>query len=309
VIERLIGRLTHWAAAVCLVLTILVHVTFAHVPPSRQTAGVPDLYFRSGAAVKRLALSYDALLADLYWMRALQYFGKTRLDPGRDKRYDELYPLLDITTTLDPRFTIAYRFGAVFLAETYPDGPGRPDLAISLLEKGVAADPGRWQYLQDIGFVHYWWLHDYQSAGRWFERASRVPGAPEWLAPLAGVTLTKGGNRADARRLWQHLLDSAEHEYVRRIAQYRLTQLGVLDELDRLNAQLDRVRADSGRGVTSWAPLAARGWISAIPPRDPAGVPYALDSTTGRADLSIWSPYYPLPVDPEDGSSQQGERP
>ena len=51
--------------------------------------------------------------------------------------YPLLYPLLDLTTTLDPRFNIAYRFGAIFLAEPYPGGPGRPDLAIALLEKGL----------------------------------------------------------------------------------------------------------------------------------------------------------------------------
>ena len=30
--------------------------------------------------------------------------------------YPLLYPMLDITTTLDPRFSIAYRFGSIFLA-------------------------------------------------------------------------------------------------------------------------------------------------------------------------------------------------
>ena len=52
--------------------------------------------------------------------------------------YDLLYPLLDLTTTLDPLFNIAYRFGAIFLAEAYPAGAGRPDLAVALLEKGIA---------------------------------------------------------------------------------------------------------------------------------------------------------------------------
>ena len=55
-----------------------------------------------------------------------------------DADYALLYPLLDITTTLDPLFNIAYRFGAIFLAEAYPAGAGRPDLAIALLEKGIA---------------------------------------------------------------------------------------------------------------------------------------------------------------------------
>lgn len=49
-------------------------------------------------------------------------------------------------TTLDPRFDAAYRFGAIFLAEPYPDGAGRPDPAVKLLKKGVRARPERWQY-------------------------------------------------------------------------------------------------------------------------------------------------------------------
>ena len=62
------------------------------------------------------------------------------IQAGRPPRpdYPLLYPLLDLTTTLDPVFNIAYRFGSIFLAEPYPGGAGRPDLAITLLEKGLA---------------------------------------------------------------------------------------------------------------------------------------------------------------------------
>ena len=71
-------------------------------------------------------LVVDAIVADIYWIRAVQYFGRTRLDARPGKSYDLLYPLLDITTTLDPQFNLAYRFGAVFLAEAYPGGAGQP---------------------------------------------------------------------------------------------------------------------------------------------------------------------------------------
>ena len=84
---------------------------------------------------------------------------QNRLRLGRD--FDLLYPLLDLTTTLDPRFNIAYRFGSIFLAEPPPGGAGRPDLAIALLEKGLRERPDKWEYMQDIGFVHYWWRRDY----------------------------------------------------------------------------------------------------------------------------------------------------
>ena len=92
-------------------------------PAPASVPGVP-----SPAVVGALSLSYDSVAADYYWIRAIQYFGSTRLSTAPDKRYDRLYPLLDLTTTMDPRFGAAYLFGAVFLAEPLPGGPGRPDL-------------------------------------------------------------------------------------------------------------------------------------------------------------------------------------
>ena len=116
---------------------------------------------------------------------------------------------------LDPRFNIAYRFGAVFLAEAYPGGPGRPDLAVALLEKGLRARPDKWEYMEDIGFVHYWYLHDYGAAASWFDKASRAPGAPWWLRSLAATTLAQGGDRQSSRTMWEAIRQSAENDWLR----------------------------------------------------------------------------------------------
>ena len=113
-------------------------------------APTTSLYVTSGTALRRLTAGYNALAADLYWIRAIQYYGGIKLTAGRRSRrrrpsttaaptdYQLLYPLLDLTTTLDPRFNIAYRFGAIFLAEPYPGGAGRPDLADRAARKGLA---------------------------------------------------------------------------------------------------------------------------------------------------------------------------
>ena len=259
------------------------------------------LYLRSGEALDRLALSFDALLADVYWIRAIQYFGRTRLSEAPGKSYGDLYPLLDLTTTLDPKFSIAYRFGAIFLSEGYPDGPSRPDRAVALLEKGFRANPTRWEYLHDVGFVYYWWLHDYGRAADAFQRASEVPGAPEWLASLAAVTLARGGDRESSRRMWRQIHETAEHEYLRRAAEHRLIQLAVMDQLDQLNDVLERFQARTGSRLASWAPLVSQGWLRGVPV-DPEGVPYIVDPGTGRATLSRKSRYFPLPTD----SDRQG---
>ena len=210
------------------------------------------LYVRSPAVMTRLVLSYDAIAADLYWIRTIQYYGGTRLSPESDKHYDLLYPLLDLTTSLDPRFAIAYRFGAFFLSDPAPGGAGRPDLAITLLHKAMAANPDRWEYPYDIGFVHY---RDgrYQDAAEWFRRAARIPGATNWLEPLAAVTLAAGGNLRASRLLWQQMLTN-EQQWLRRTAEHRLQQLDAIEAIQRLQgltADYERRHGDPYRSAMS----------------------------------------------------------
>ena len=253
------------------------------------------LYVRSGEALRRLSLSFSPLLADVYWVRAVQYYGGTRLSASTTRRYDLLYPLLDITTSLDPRFNIAYRFGSIFLAENYPGGAGRPDLAIALLEKGFRANPARWQYLQDIGFVYYWWMGDYRHAGEWFTKAADVPGAPWWLRSLAAVTLAQGGDRQSSRRLWQALRETADNDWLRNNANLRLAQLDALDGIDQLTMVVRDFAARTGTIPASWDALVRAALLKGIP-LDPTGVPYVLDAGTGEVTLAVESHLNPLPV-------------
>src|SRR6476469_1166977 len=111
-----------------------------------REASEQALYLTSDKAVGRLSLGFRALNADLYWIRALQYYGGIqqahhdgRRSPEPGPEYGALYPYLDLATSLDPQFNIAYRFGAIYLSEPAPAGPGRTDLAIRLLNKGLAA--------------------------------------------------------------------------------------------------------------------------------------------------------------------------
>jgi hypothetical protein len=267
------------------------------------------LYVPSAEAMARLALGYDDVLADLYWIRAVQWFGGRSLAERARLEHDLLYPLLDITTTLDPRFNMAYRFGAIFLAEGAPK-PGNPDLAIALLEKAMRAMPDRWHYPYDIAFVHYWWRRDFPAASRWFERASQVKGAPEWLPGLAAMTLVQSGHRSASRFMWRRILDEAELEYMRTTASHRLAQLDVLDELDKLNAAIDHVAATTGERPRTWEPLRRVGWLRRVPPVDPAGTPYVIDERTGLATVARSSRYYPLPDEaPAEPAAPRGAIP
>ena len=283
-----------------LVVTGLVASVGLQVARERQYAAVGspihELYFTSGDSVGTLALSFRSVLADVYWIRAIQYFAATRLEQEPPGPTDLLYPLLDITTTLDPRFTIAYRFGAIFLAEGLNTGLGRPALSIKLLDKGFARNPDKWEYLYDKAFVYYWSLRNPHEAAHWFDEAAKVPGSADWLPGLAGYMLAQGGDRRSSRFLFQQILRTAEHQYMRTTAEWRLGQLDTLDILDQLNAMLDRQAQLTGSRASSWQPLIDRGWLRTVP-TDPAGKALIIEPS-GRATVDPTSKYYPLPDEP-----------
>ncbi len=251
------------------------------------------LYVRSGPALRRMVLGFDAMAADVYWIRAIQHYGGDRLAGTGTRKYELLYPLLDIATSLDPYFNIAYRFGAIFLSEGYPGGPGRPDQAIALLQKGISVQPTKWQYYHDIAFVYYWQLHDMEAAARWFRLAASQPNAPNWLEPVAATMLIEGGDRASARLLLQQILKS-EEAWLQRMALRGLRQVDALDIIDRLQPLVAQFPPPEGTAFT-WEWLVRRGVLRGIP-LDPSGAPFALDPRTGAVQVSPQSELHPMPA-------------
>jgi hypothetical protein len=254
------------------------------------------LYIDSPGVLQRIALSYDAVVADVYWIRTIQHYGGVRLSGSVNKRYDLLLPLLDLTTSLDPYFRAAYLYGAIFLAEPEPNGAGRPRDAVRLLEKAMGTQPDTWVFAQQAGFIYYWYLRDFRHAANWFGRASRMPGAPDWLRPLEALTLAQGGDRATSRALWLQLLNQSDSDLLKDSARLRLSQLDALEAIDRLEALVRRFAAATGRAATHWDDLVAAGWMRDLP-YDPAGVPFVLQPG-GDVTLSPHSPLNPLPVEP-----------
>jgi hypothetical protein len=243
-----------------------------------------SLYLWSGAHVKRMAAGFENLAADIYWLRTVQYFGGQRLF-AQGKRFELLHPLIDVATTLDPRLEVAYRYGAIFLCEPPPIGAGRVDQGLALLERGSENLPLSWRLRQDEGYFRFLFQHDAPGAARVLEEASRIPGAAFWLKMLAADLLTKGGDRATARAMWQRMYEQAEEGIIKANAQVRLQVLDAEDGADRVTAQAQEFQRRAGRWPRSLGELQASG-LARGPVVDPAGVPYDYDPQTGRATVS-----------------------
>ena len=276
------GRKTTWVVLIASFLALVPLQLEVDRQLTAQRRLEELLYLPSGKILRRLAMGHEGLLANVYWTRVVQYFGRKKLD--HSARFDLLGRLLQITTELDPQLVIAYRFGAIFLAEKSPGGAGQPQEALQLLRRGIVANPNYWRLWQDVGFIYYWDLKDYASAARAFQTGSERPGAQVWMKVLAASVATEGGRIASSRLLWSEIYRQAEDDQVRKSAFEHLQALQAQEDLQQLNGLLREFFHTAGRAAASWQELVGAGYLRAIP-RDPSGEPYQL-APDGRASLS-----------------------
>lgn len=237
----------------------------------RQTPEM--LWMPSGKILRTLSLGHNGLLADIYWTRAVQYFGRQRI--ARKDEYPLLAPLLDITVTLDPQLVVAYRFGGVFLSAPPPHGAGQPEKAIDLLRRGIQSNPEAWRLWHDLGFIYYWELKDYPAASAAYLEGSKHPDAAPWMKVMAAVIEQKGGNRETSRFLWSEIYNSTEDVTIRENARMHLDTLRALDDIEELERRAAAFRTQTGRWPQSFQELAAAGLLEGVP-LDPQGHPYQL---------------------------------
>ncbi|MFZ0580631.1 MAG: hypothetical protein WAN72_24530 [Candidatus Acidiferrales bacterium] len=251
-----------------------------------------ELVLRSGPMLEKLSLGYGPLMADIYWTRAVQYFGNHM--ERRSHSFDLLAPLLDIATTLDPKLLIAYRFGAVFLAERPPGGAGRPDLAVDLVKKGIVNNPDEWHLNYDLGLLYYMRLKDYQKASEAFLDGSKNPAAPGELMKIMAARVAENGESLETSRLiWAELYNSTKDESVRKRALFHVQALDAQMELKKLNESSEEYWKKFGRFPTSIQELRDAGLVQGDL-KDPAGYPYVM----GPNGVPQLDPHSLVPVEP-----------
>jgi hypothetical protein len=241
------------------------------------------LYLSSPKALKKLSLGYDGLLADIYWTRAVQYFGSKHHEGAQ--RYDLLAPLLEITTALDPHLLVAYEYGANFLAPPPPNGGGLPERAIQLEEFGIRNNPNEWRLYYNDGFIHYMELKDYAGAAAAFARGAKVPNAHPFLAIMAAKMAEHAGDLQMARLMWSTTYEGSKDSSVRANAAAHLRALQVDEDVTNLEAAIERYRQMNGRLPSSFSDLEATGLIQGTP-ADPLGHPYKL-MPDGRVEVRV----------------------
>ena len=245
-----------------------------------------ELALRSPAVMKRLSLEYAPLMGAIYWTRAVQYFG------GKHREHDpdlgQLWPLLDIATTLDPNLIIAYHFGATFLSDSPPRGAGEPEHAVALLERGIKANPEHWRFYQDLGNVYYFDKKDYLKASLAFEEGSKLPGTPPFMKIMAAKIATEGESLETSFALWMEVYQTTKDPDVRKNAGEHMRVVKMQLDLRALDRVADTYQQKTKQRAARINDLADAGLLSGQP-MDPAGFPYVLGQS-GKAEPNPRSP-------------------
>jgi len=176
------------------------------------------LYFPSGDFIQGKVGGFDLLFADWVWLRAIQYYGQHRLT---DAKFKFLGHILDVLTTLDPRFIHAYTFGSLLLTHDSAE----PEKALQLLKKGNEKNPDRWEIPFTEGFIQYVFLKDYREAVRAFRLSSSLPHSPDMTRRFAAFSAKKGGDTNLSIDLWIEVYHSSDNPYEKNTALRYIKQL------------------------------------------------------------------------------------
>jgi tetratricopeptide (TPR) repeat protein len=262
--------------AACLLLCSGVSSIFLLQQLDRVRSGATlqeFLYISSPKMLKRMSLGYEGLLADIYWTRAVQYYGGTHYGGGG--RYELLWPLLNITTQLDPHIVPAYEYGATFLTARPPTGAGMPQRAVELMEYGIRNNPDDWHLYNNLGFIYYMDLKDYPKASRVFLEGSEKPNAHPVMRILAAQAAQHGGETQTAAMLWETMLETTHDRYIREDAQLHLRALRVDSDVNQLERLAEIYREKAGHLPQSFLGMEKAGLLRGVPV-DPLGNAYRI---------------------------------
>jgi len=253
-------------------LLILATLPFQYrIENSRKDYNIIEqsLYL-SSSALKRISLGYELVVADIYWIRALQYFSNTKNYYGKA---EQLYKYFDIITDLDPKFINAYRYGGSFLADTAPIGLSEVELGLDLFEKGRKNNPNNFRLILDEAFIYYLYTNDYKKASELFNKAADNVTSElrkTSLKGMAALALTKSGNLELSSQIWTYIYKTSTDEARKEFALNNLKELKTIQIEKALTKALKNYYADTKMIPVNLVVLVNQGYISKIP-SDPLG--------------------------------------
>ncbi len=293
------GRLI--VAMLAIATTGFVHAQMDTTAPIASEWG--ERFIPDPEHARLAALGFEAVVADYYWLLAVQLVGGAM--GGEDLPSRQVARLIDVVTSVDPWVDHPYRFAALWLT----DSEENVRAANRLLVRGIAHHPMDWRNRYHLGFNHFFYLGENERAADVLEEAIPLPRSPAYLGPLvARMRLDQVGLETAAAFLAE-LAGTTEDEYKR--AEYEKS----LDEIqvERAARFLDQARDEyierHGRDIERVEDLVAgpEPVLAVLPRAHPLldGFRWQLDEQSLEIVSSFYRKRYQLHAHPADQSRRE----
>jgi len=267
---------------IILLVAIVVNLAYRIDIKDRRNKLIGELaYFPSGLALRALSLGFYAPLADLVWLRFIQYYGEHRMT---DLQFRYMYQILDILTTLDPNFLYAYTLGGLMLTHD----ANQPEQALRIMKKGIIANPDDWRQPFMYAFINYVFLRQYRIAEAYFRISAQKPGVSDQPRRWAAfMRYKKMHDLETGLAMWSDLYKTTNNPEEKEISAMYIRDITMEIHLKTLNAKVAEFKTKFGRPPFQLRELVATGFIDAIP-EEPHGERYVLKNGKAETTWKIW---------------------
>jgi hypothetical protein len=174
------------------------------------------------------------VIADVYWLAFVQYVGDT--EARRRDHYKDAEHFIDLITTLNPNLIQAYYFAAFIIgAELH-----KPDIANSLIERGIRTNQDNWYLPFIAGINQYLYAHNEMAAAKYYRMAAKFPDAPQWLPRQAEILEARIPSIIKEINTWNNIYCSSKDAIVQDRAREHLLSLWMRVYKTAPNAVLKR---------------------------------------------------------------------
>ncbi|MEM9175100.1 MAG: hypothetical protein AAGC67_07680 [Myxococcota bacterium] len=237
--------------------------------PIESRADLGEDFVPAPYAVDAASLGFDALLADYYWLQAVQVAGaQSAID---ERIASHLGRLVDVTTTLNPHVSHPYRFAAVWMTHS------REQVleANRLLERATRFHPEDWRNHFYLGFNHFYYLGNFPEAASALEAAMALDGAPGYLPRLVARLKSETGDIDVAEVFLREMLESTEDEEERAKYETGLDEIEIEQKARFLDRARSAYRALTGRDIERVEDLVTgpHRVIEKLPDPEPDAIP------------------------------------
>jgi tetratricopeptide (TPR) repeat protein len=254
-------------------LAVVCATGWAHARlPNKTRADLGGDFVPAPHVVRAASLGFDAIVADYYWLQAVQVVGsRDRVDADAA---DQLGRLVDVVTTLNPYVDHPYRFAAVWM--THSEEQVR--FANGLLERALEHHPDEWRNYFHLGFNHFYYLGDFESAATALEQGALLPGAPSYLPRLVARLKSQQGDIDVAEVFLRQLLEATTDEGEAAKLEAALDEIEIEYKARHLDRARDAYRRLAGRDIRSVGDLVREPWrvLEKLPSPEPESLPPSL---------------------------------